>query len=41
MPLFISVSGVYENPDLGLIPSPQKGCSPGSCKLKMAVTPFL
>lgn len=41
IPLFISSSGVYENPDFGLIPSPQNGCSPGSYKLNIPFTPFL
>lgn len=40
MPEFISNSGVYEKPVFGLMPSPQNGCSPGSCMLKTAVTPF-
>ena len=32
---------MYENPVRGKILSPQNGCSPGSYKLKTAVTPFL
>jgi hypothetical protein len=36
----MNVSGSYENPVLGIIPSPQYGCSPGSSKLIMATTPL-
>ena len=32
---------MYEKPVLPMMPSPQNGCSPGSCKLNTAVTPLL